>query len=74
MRILNHYFLVQGWEYSAGWWYFIVVIYVPVGVVLAYPLASVLGLLPKTTQKLERSAGTALDLSNPELAASTPGA
>ncbi|HEY8171495.1 MAG TPA: acyltransferase [Dehalococcoidia bacterium] len=47
MRIVNHYSLGQGWRYTDGWWFFIVVIYVPVGVALAYPLASMLGLLPK---------------------------
>jgi len=46
-RILNYYFISKGWLYSVGWWYFIVALYVPLTVVLAYPLASVLGLLPK---------------------------
>jgi peptidoglycan/LPS O-acetylase OafA/YrhL len=46
-RLLNYYFIVKGWLYSVGWWYFIVVLYVPLTVILAYPLAAVLGLLPK---------------------------
>ncbi|MBI5285837.1 MAG: acyltransferase [Chloroflexi bacterium] len=46
-RLLGSYFLTQGWRYSAGWWYFMVVLYVPLTVVFAYPLAAVLGLLPK---------------------------
>jgi peptidoglycan/LPS O-acetylase OafA/YrhL len=30
----------------AAWWFFLVVIYIPMGTLLAYPLAKVLGLLP----------------------------
>jgi hypothetical protein len=31
---------------GAAWWSFLVVIYIPAGTLLAYPLAKVLGLLP----------------------------
>jgi len=47
VRLVNTYFISQGWLYSVGWWYWIVVLYVPLTVILAYPLASVLGLLPQ---------------------------
>jgi peptidoglycan/LPS O-acetylase OafA/YrhL len=33
----------------AAWWFFLVVIYIPAGTLLAYPLAKVLGLLPGRT-------------------------
>jgi peptidoglycan/LPS O-acetylase OafA/YrhL len=51
-RVLNFYFLVQGWGFTAAWWYFIVALYVPLTVVLAYPLAAALGLLPPRTRTM----------------------
>jgi len=45
-RHVNGYLIVQGHQWSAGWWWYIVVLYVPLTVVFAYPLAAVLGLLP----------------------------
>lgn len=48
---VNYYFIVQGYQWSVGWWYYVVVLYVPMTVILAYPLAVVLGLVPKPTSK-----------------------
>jgi peptidoglycan/LPS O-acetylase OafA/YrhL len=59
-RVLNFYFLVQGWRYTAGWWYFMVVLYVPLTVILAYPLAVVLGLMPKPPRAAAAPAGAAV--------------
>ena len=44
---LNFYLIIQGYQWTAGWWFFVVVLYVPLTVILAYPLARVLGLVPK---------------------------
>ncbi len=44
---VNYYLIIQGYQWSAGWWFFVVVLYVPVTVLLAYPLAVLLGLVPK---------------------------
>jgi peptidoglycan/LPS O-acetylase OafA/YrhL len=48
---LNYYFIVQGYQWTVGWWYYVVVLYVPLTVILAYPLAVVLGLVPKPVAK-----------------------
>lgn len=32
--------------YAPAWWFFLIVVYVPVGTLLAYPLAALFGLLP----------------------------
>jgi peptidoglycan/LPS O-acetylase OafA/YrhL len=45
MRFVNSFLQYERLP-DAIWWFFIVVIYVPVGTLLAYPLASMLGLLP----------------------------
>lgn len=36
---------------AAIWWFFLVVIYVPVGVLIAYPIAALFGLLPKQRRR-----------------------
>jgi peptidoglycan/LPS O-acetylase OafA/YrhL len=46
---MNKYLIIEGYQWSAGWWFFVVVLYVPVTVLLAYPLAVVLGLTGKPT-------------------------
>ncbi len=46
-RILHRYLIVEGYQWTAGWWVFVVALYVPLTVLLAYPLAAVLGLVPK---------------------------
>jgi peptidoglycan/LPS O-acetylase OafA/YrhL len=61
-RILNYYFITKGWLYSAGWWYFIVVLYVPLTVILAYPLAAVLGLMPKPPRAAAGPSGAPVPL------------
>jgi len=47
---LSYYFVIYGYQWSVGWWFFIVVLYVPLTVILAYPLAVVLGLVPKPSR------------------------
>jgi peptidoglycan/LPS O-acetylase OafA/YrhL len=49
-RVLNDYFLFHGWRYTSGWWFFIF-LNVPLTVLLAYPLARLLGLLPSATPR-----------------------
>ena len=39
------------------WWFFLVVVYVPVGVALAYPLAKLFGLLPSQRDPQRNNAG-----------------
>lgn len=49
-RTVHLYLLVQGWQWSAGWWFYVVVLYVPLTVLLAYPLAVVLGLVSRPSR------------------------
>jgi hypothetical protein len=39
--------IFQGYQWTVGWWIYVAVLYVPLTVVLAYPLAVLLGLTPK---------------------------
>ncbi len=36
---------------AAGWWWFFLIIYVPASILLAWPLATVLGLMPKKSSR-----------------------
>jgi hypothetical protein len=45
--LINDYLILERHQWSLFWWYYIVVLYVPLTIVLAYPLSAVLGLLPK---------------------------
>jgi hypothetical protein len=45
MRFASSFLQYEGIPHAI-WWFFVVAIYIPVGTLLAYPLASVLGLLP----------------------------
>jgi peptidoglycan/LPS O-acetylase OafA/YrhL len=53
---LNFYLIIQGYQWTVGWWFFVVALYVPLTVILAYPLAVVLGLVPKRQPKPKPSA------------------
>jgi peptidoglycan/LPS O-acetylase OafA/YrhL len=68
LRYIDFYLMFnRGLLWTAQWWFFIVAIYVPVTILLAYPLALVLGLLPG------RSAHRApLTTELPAVAASSP--
>jgi peptidoglycan/LPS O-acetylase OafA/YrhL len=49
----------------AAWWFFLVVVYIPAGTLLAYPLAKVLGLLPNrrpAAPAREAGQGTPLEM------------
>jgi hypothetical protein len=46
MRFVSSFLQYEGVP-DTIWWFFIVAIYIPVGTLLAYPLAAVLGLLPR---------------------------
>jgi peptidoglycan/LPS O-acetylase OafA/YrhL len=59
---LNDYFVLHGDQWSVGWWYFIVVLYVPLTVILAYPLAVVLGLVPKPSRAASGPSGAPVPL------------
>jgi peptidoglycan/LPS O-acetylase OafA/YrhL len=54
-RIVNLYLITMGWQWTAGWWFYVVVMYVPLTVLLAYPLAVVLGLVPRPVWLTMRS-------------------
>lgn len=45
-RLVHLYLITKGWQWTAGWWFFIVVLYVPLTVLLAYPLSVALRLVP----------------------------
>ncbi len=57
VRLVNHYLVIQGFGYSPGWWFFIIFVYVPGTVALAYPLAAVLGLLPRAQRDVPTANG-----------------
>lgn len=65
MRFVNSFLQYEGVP-DAIWWFFIVVIYVPVGTLLAYPLASVLGLLPRQRTASPRAASMPDDRLRPQ--------
>lgn len=45
-RLVHLYLITKGWQWNAGWWFFVVVLYVPLTVLLAYPLSVALRLVP----------------------------
>ncbi len=45
-RFIDHYLWTKGVYWSPGWWFFIVAFYVPLTVLLAVPLARLLGFTP----------------------------
>lgn len=45
-RVVNLYLIMKGWQWSAGWWLYVVVLYVPLTVLLAYPFSVLLRLIP----------------------------
>ena len=59
MRFVSSFLQYEGVP-DAVWWFFIVVVYIPGGTLLAYPLAKLLGLLPK-----QRAANTEIEPAPP---------
>ncbi len=59
---INDYLIIHGYQWSFAWWYYIVVLYVPLTIVLAYPLAAVLGLLPKPPRAAAPAPAVAVEL------------
>ena len=51
MRYFASFIRFEGYAEGPAWWFFLVVVYVPVGTLLAYPLAGVFGLLPRQRAK-----------------------
>jgi peptidoglycan/LPS O-acetylase OafA/YrhL len=45
-RVVNLYLIMKGWQWGLRWWLYVVVLYVPLTVLLAYPLSVVLRLVP----------------------------
>jgi hypothetical protein len=46
MRYVGSFLRYEG-VHGPAWWFFLWVVYIPVGALLAYPLAKLFGLLPK---------------------------
>lgn len=58
-RFFASFMRFEGLAEGPAWWFFLVVVYVPVGALLAYPLAGVFGLLPQQRARGRASAVTA---------------
>jgi hypothetical protein len=60
MRLVASQLRVEGVD-GAAWWIFLVAIYVPFSVLLAWPLAIMLGLMPRRRAKLQPEPVTQLN-------------
>ncbi len=70
-RVVHLYLVAKGWQWTPGWWFFVVVLYVPLTVLLAYPLSVMLRLVPPPRRR-GGSGSACAPAQNPE--PSSPGA
>lgn len=47
MRYVSSFLRYEGYAHGPGWWFFLWVVYIPGGALIAYPLTKLFGLLPR---------------------------